>query len=801
MSTEKNKFKIVANPYKCEINYYYWNEENDDYAECGCSSIFSKKEFTNAVIWNKGYEIIQEINKNYNQGNVGLELEFYGTKEDKDELSYIIDEYFSDKGIVLVSDDSYLRSAVDVKKGIEDIFTHMGELFSQYQNSEITEYINKFNDAVRPTIPICVMGLYSSGKSAFINSILGIELLPSASDPTTAKTYKIRSGNEYKIKFCFENNEITLTFEDEKYCISHPAEFDIVTKLDEAIQEKKTFEERMYCALSIINNYDMECHKKLENEHKRELSEAEKIWKVSDLIEVILPIKSSVLPFDKFDFIIIDTPGSNSAHNIDHIEVLKNAMKGLTNGLPIFVTTPDAMDAKDNIELVNTIDRLGGALDKGNLLIVVNKADEKSTQTLEDKKNNIKDSAILKLNPAEIYFVSSVMGLGFKKILNGNTTKVEDEDDEGNTISIIEPKWIDKDYCNTFGKNKKNFKKKKNPTSLYKYNIISQHKKDRYEAIELGEKNAAYRNSGLHAVEYTIREFSLNYALYNKCRNASDYLSKALIVLEKQISEKKGKVEKILKEINTSISKEEKELIDKLNAKSKEKKAEYTENYKKVYGPFTTNEISDWILTLDKTIKKFWSETKGEGNRTCLMTNKVNTFLKQKVDRMRKNMFPFVKNFWEENQKDFKKEIISIIVSSDSLTTEQQQLLKNAIMAIDSMPNYKNFSNIKTQEVVGHFLFMKRLKLNQIIDKIKTTYLLQCLDASIEIGSKYDQAFNNMIKEVENQFYNLITKHNPQLHYLICQKMECDKEIDSLTSQAGEIENDKSTIENLIKLI
>ena len=188
MSTEKNKFKIVANPYKCEINYYYWNEENDDYAECGCSSIFSKKEFTNAVIWNKGYEIIQEINKNYNQGNVGLELEFYGTKEDKDELSYIIDEYFSDKGIVLVSDDSYLRSAVDVKKGIEDIFTHMGELFSQYQNSEITEYINKFNDAVRPTIPICVMGLYSSGKSAFINSILGIELLPSASDPTTAKT-------------------------------------------------------------------------------------------------------------------------------------------------------------------------------------------------------------------------------------------------------------------------------------------------------------------------------------------------------------------------------------------------------------------------------------------------------------------------------------------------------------------------------------------------------------------------------------------------------------------------------------
>ena len=92
-----------------------------------------------------------------------------------------------------------------------------------------------------------------------------------------------------------------------------------------------------------------------------------------------------------------------------------------------------------------TIEKLGVALDRGNLIIVVNKADDKSSDTLKLKKGNFDSLAVSKLDPAGTYFVSSIMGLGFKKLLTNNTVTVEDEDDEGNIIKIVKPQWIDSD--------------------------------------------------------------------------------------------------------------------------------------------------------------------------------------------------------------------------------------------------------------------------------------------------------------------------------------------------------------------
>lgn len=357
---DKNTIKIKCNPYTQKIEYYRWDSESDEWSQLtSYESPFSKPEFTNVALQHKSYEIIYHMNELYNPGNVGLDLYFEGTKEDMDDLSAIVDKYYSSCNIHIVPGDMYLLSATVVKKQVEDIFSYMNRMFSEYPDNEVKEFIYKFSETVRPTIPICVMGLYSAGKSAFINSLIGVELLPSASDPTTAKTYKISSGTKYEIKFTYADKgkkpkEVVLTFDNQKYHVNQSAELGIIAALD-SIKQYSTIEERMYYALSIINNYDMD--------NNRNLPENQKVWKVSDLIEVTLPIKASILPFNEFDFIIYDTPGSNSASNTDHTEVLKKAMEGQTNGLPIFVTTPDNMDGKDNNELIETIEKLGGALD------------------------------------------------------------------------------------------------------------------------------------------------------------------------------------------------------------------------------------------------------------------------------------------------------------------------------------------------------------------------------------------------------------------------------------------------------
>lgn len=60
---------------------------------------------------------------------------------------------------------------------------------------------------------------------------------------------------------------------------------------------------------------------------------------VSDLIEITVPFHKGIWTHTENKFVIFDTPGSNSASNLNHFEVLKKDMAGLTNGLPIFVTS------------------------------------------------------------------------------------------------------------------------------------------------------------------------------------------------------------------------------------------------------------------------------------------------------------------------------------------------------------------------------------------------------------------------------------------------------------------------------
>ena len=186
----RNVFKIRCNPYTNEIEYYWENDDNELAIINGNSSCFVDERLKRNSLKAVGKDIVEGLKK-YDTGSIGMDVYFEGTEEDKEELQKCLDMYNEDHDIKILDGSMYLYSAKYIKQKIENIFSEMWHMFNKYPNSEITESLKKYNDTVRETIPICVMGLYSAGKSAFINALLGVELLPSASDPTTAKTFKI----------------------------------------------------------------------------------------------------------------------------------------------------------------------------------------------------------------------------------------------------------------------------------------------------------------------------------------------------------------------------------------------------------------------------------------------------------------------------------------------------------------------------------------------------------------------------------------------------------------------------------
>ncbi len=788
--------KITCDPYTNKIEYKFLNTENDEWNEVDAGSNLRKDKFTNTSLQKIAYDAVKELKENYNTGTEGLNIVFEGTNEDYEQLKDIINSYFGNDEIELTRGKCYFLSAREAKEKIENIFRRIRKELDSCPNEEVKKLIDKYTETVRPTVPICVMGLYSAGKSAFINALLGMELLPSASDPTTAKTYKISLGNKNEIRFKWLKSDcnwipISLVFDGKTYCISPSEKIEIVGELAK-VKEFHTIEERMYNAIKIINEYDV-------NKSKDKPKGQEKFY-ISDLIEITLNKKDSgygELYSDNYNFVLYDTPGSNSASNKEHTEVLKKAMEDQTNGLPIYITTPDSMDNKDNMKLIEILENLGGALDKDNLMIVVNKADEKSKETLSKKKNNYSTLCISELNPAGTYFVSSPIGIGCKKLLSENTVS-----ESGQTV----PNFIDDDYYTVFADKISKFKNKapeKLFLQLYTYNIVPRKQYDDYSSLSMDEEYFAYRNSGLHAIESAIVDFSDKYSLYNKCKNASDYLSKAIELLNESLNDIEKEKKGLSEELKSKMDDKQKAILDELKKVCKEMESNFMNDYNKGLREYTNkmfknvdNNIQNELENIRKDGWKRENLLQGEA-RWVATTRKINELLENYVKRFCENIEKDTKDLLDNCEKRIKEKLISIIVDSKYLTEEQRRILNEKIQNLNF--NYGTAaSQINWREIYTGFLwsFNKKDAKKKFIDKYNKEIDLISFKIIDQVCKKVD----GFITNVEENFIDLVQKYNPDISDLKDKWKKCNDEILNLLKQKDEIQSRKNEATKLIKM-
>lgn len=788
---KKNKFRIISNPYSRKIVYNYWDFQRQDWISPSDTSDFKKETFTNVAIYHKAYDIIETALKSYG-GNVGLEIHFEGTADDFNYLNEIVDEYFHDKDIKIKKSDSYLLGVKEVMRDIDSKFKAVEDMFEKYPNNSAAEKIKKFRDTISNTIPICVMGLYSTGKSAFINSLLGVEILPSADDPTTAKTFKISVGpkiTNYTISFEYQDEitpktNIKFEFSGSKFKISRPKTLDIITKLND-VESYESEHDRIYHALSIINAYDKDYKPDESSEIK---------WRVSPIIEVTLPLKKSYtsLPIDQYDFVIYDTPGSSSASNPDHTKILKDAMKEQTNGLPIYVTTSQKMDSESNTALITTLNELGSALDRNNLMIIVNQADDPSVDELKRKKTNYDTLEVHRLNPAGIYFVSSIMGLGSNMLMTKRSTRTEVEDSDTGELKTVEmPCFIDSHYLELFQKNKSLFVSKKKPKVLYSYNIVPKPEFDKYaSSVNPEEPNERiFYNSGLDAVGLAITDFAENYSLYNKCRNASSYLTEAFDLLTKEIVQEKNKEEELSKILGGQLDDTTKALIKKLNDTIKQKKKEYEKSLvDAIQHEYEVNRQSINKKTITAYADNKLKECHGFSKKEQF-AKKMEAFLENKLSNQWYDFKLVAKTIWENQTSDLKESLIRIIIDTPSLTSEQKNILNSTINNISVPAKFSWKFNIEPKNIIKGFIWTK------IKEEITPTCLKifdsETARACKNISAQWSNTFDAMQDLLMNESTRILSDNNPEM-------LKINKEIDSCREVIRNMDNQQKYIKDKI---
>lgn len=626
------KIKIISNPYQKMTVFQCWDEALKQWHSIDADSNADSKLLCDKLCVGffpfKAKKIIDVIVSEYSVNGEKIEVIFEGTDDEYLELYSICSQDDYSASVTLSKSGRYLENARDILPDVIDIFKELSPLVAESvsDKDKIKRELEKFSDASNDVIPICVIGNYSSGKSTFINALIGYELLPSSDEPTTAKIYKISQSKQpdrATIKFEYDLKSVRIRFNPDSYkFLTDPEENLLAVKLSKILDgiAAEPIPIKLSKVLETINGF----------------ANHEKDKAISDLIEIETPFDDDGL-WGKIwnNFVIFDTPGSNSASNIKHYQVLQTALEGLSNGLPIFVSEYDSLDSMDNDRLYQDINNMA-ELDNRFTMIIVNKADAaslKKTGLSDDDRDRILNLAIPRqLYSGGIYFVSSIMGLGSKNDENF----IEEHNAE-----------VFEDQKNKYTDSTSRFYKQ-----LYRYNILPAQIKRKYDMLSERHKNLLYANSGLYSVEQAIETFASIYSHYNKCQQSKLFLGKVIQITFDEIIDAKQKKEAYRERIHANLEKEKKDLINRLETHSTEAETGYQQDYAAAMDEFvkaaTTTYESSELADLEASYRQAKAEEKDiEGRR-----EDVRESTKSFVDNLGRN---FANTFRERNLSALKK--------------------------------------------------------------------------------------------------------------------------------------------------
>ncbi len=532
----ETKIRIESNPYQNQVDFYKF--DGTDWVGINTSSRLFTDKLAHGFFPFKAEEIVNTILKEFGNGEK-LQLVFEGADDEWIELEAICaDDAYSGK-VSAERSPRHLSNARDILPEIIEVFNDVKPLVNESSvSSEVANQIDKFTDVSSDIIPLCVMGNYSAGKSTFINALVGMEILPNGDEPVTARVFQIKRSKDRDratIKFDCGDKTFTLRFDpnglmEDKELAGNELYDKVAAK---AAKGEPNMSVAMNAALKVINT-----HRPAEGESE---------GTVSDLIKIVVPFaESDPWPHDR-EFVIFDTPGSNSASNADHAAVLGKAMRGLSNGLPVFVAEYSSLDTKDNEKLYHDIEQIS-EIDERFAMIVVNKADSADLPKGgfdQDEIDQIMSWAIPRnLYGQGIYFVSSILGLGAK----------------------IDGEFMSDNYAEKFEDQQRKYV---DPTSrfyktLYRYNILPGQINRRTNKESEACENLLLANSGLFCVENEIRLFAERYSAYNKCSLSEDLLQQIIEATEKEVGRVRDEVDKEKAEREKALDDDKNRLIKTL---------------------------------------------------------------------------------------------------------------------------------------------------------------------------------------------------------------------------------------------
>lgn len=534
-----SKIMIKYHPVKKEIHFL--TDDNGSFNEVSYTDSPALEEYSpengEFLLQDQGYSFFNNLQEAF-LGLQDTEIIFKGTKIDYEDFQKMVanyNEYQEREGSEMKLNLGGFVELPDVWAIYDEIKGVAGETVELFE-SELSEgsikdifrlrkqkLDDKVTDIEQDNVNLCFVGTYSSGKSTFINAIIGAKILPEKIRPETAKMFRIKHAELPTVNFFVKkkNDDVasiaSLVWSEEfnKFQFTTNVNDGLKGQIDKVCQKNagKPRHEQMRLLLTAINEMP---NSPCENGQ----------CFVEGMIDVRYPmdIQSDI------NFTFYDTPGTDS-NSSEHLRILKDALAQQTNSVLIVMYEPVKMDGKGNSVLYDLMlksqsdssNEDGVTIDLSRSLHIINQVDRYGTTELRDalskpirlSKNaqDIIDESEetefeYDLQDKRVFYVSSKAAYCARAQKKGICDLDDEEFIEDSADKVIKRKY-------------------------YKNNHMSDAEFDTQEVVKTSEaqfgqcgldqvSDQLYIASGMYAVEREIIKYAEKYALAVKAKGLYD---------------------------------------------------------------------------------------------------------------------------------------------------------------------------------------------------------------------------------------------------------------------------------------
>lgn len=672
----------------------------------------------------------------------------------------------------------------NVRKSAED--------FARKIDEEIRNIREKIDSLRDNNVSLCFTGVYSAGKSALINAILGYRILPEAIDSKTAKMFRISSpkdGEPVKIIFDIWGAYTELEWNDLLGCfefVKGPSENPVREKIQK-----------------IMNENGLKQHEQI----KKLLDKLNSYQEVGPSIQIKFPV---ALDSKNVQFTIYDTPGTDS-NNLEHQQVLTDALEEQRQSILIFVAKPDGLEGSGNHTLLKYLKDAEEkssktSIDIGRSLFVINKADTCSSdarKTLQKQviKNKDGDEFSIKLEDKKLFFTSASCAYAAKAVKNGIATDDDQDMLEWGIFTLAREK-SSKKYC---------YLQNKCATSEVAANRMQQFCENALEDAKKAkdESGILVVCSGLYALEREILEYGEKYASAVKAFSIIDSVDKALSKLSKETNSMKENsqedisiIESNIRELEETITEDIEEAFNYMVVPSGKALPEEDRKKLKIDSDTLQSSVIGYTKdSINKIIKgrvfergkaRFNEKDKAAVNSKIeqVIDDFTNTFLKERknlLETRRDEFMAAVKKTIEDNGKisESAKKVFLDIPKPEVTKPEDIATLREKY---DSYKREDNFLWIR-QEYLDKAGFVREIeeKLSTIARTMTDNY-----------GEEYSKSLCTLLAQIKDAFASNLAQYSVNMQAMMEDKEAMEKLGGRISDAAMALQESQESLNRMI---